>query len=268
LLPPNQGALFDPFCYRADTIVPGTDPLTIWPSDGTATPMWGKGGKANGPNNPQELNRYAYVNNNPVRYTDPTGHFAWILDAAVIGAAINTVAYAVVQRATGGEITAGGLAVAAFSGLATGALTAAGGPLVAGLAARYAMGAAGKFAINTSISVGASVLSDAAGSALSKPVDVIQEKISGKKPGETTPDPLKAATSGGVSSLSSFAGELDGMADLATANRTMNGPTPPKYAWSKSMLNDYSTQQAIRGSNAKMIAWLCFWRMGSVSARR
>jgi len=29
-----------------------------------------------GPGNPQSLNRYAYVNNNPLRYTDPSGH--WI----------------------------------------------------------------------------------------------------------------------------------------------------------------------------------------------
>jgi RHS repeat-associated protein len=39
-----------------------------------------------GPNNPQALNRYAYVLNNPVRYVDPTGHcpcgrlFRWLID--------------------------------------------------------------------------------------------------------------------------------------------------------------------------------------------
>gem|GEM_PF-3855451 len=33
------------------------------------------------PYNPQELNRYSYVNNNPLTYTDPTGHF----DVPVLG---------------------------------------------------------------------------------------------------------------------------------------------------------------------------------------
>ena len=33
--------------------------------------------------NPQELNRYSYVNNNPLRYTDPSGHFA--IAAAPVG---------------------------------------------------------------------------------------------------------------------------------------------------------------------------------------
>ena len=29
------------------------------------------------PANPQDLNRYAYVRNNPLRYTDPSGYMLW-----------------------------------------------------------------------------------------------------------------------------------------------------------------------------------------------
>ena len=37
------------------------------------------------PGNPQTLNRYAYVYNNPLRYTDPSGYLPWW--AYVVGAA-------------------------------------------------------------------------------------------------------------------------------------------------------------------------------------
>jgi hypothetical protein len=42
------------------------------PHDATAAVAWTAGG--GGAANPQELNRYAYGLNNPVKYTDPTGH--------------------------------------------------------------------------------------------------------------------------------------------------------------------------------------------------
>ena len=48
-----------------------------------------------GPNNPQAFNRYSYVYNNPLNYTDPTGHFVWATAAlgAVIGGTLTGATY-------------------------------------------------------------------------------------------------------------------------------------------------------------------------------
>jgi RHS repeat-associated protein len=54
------------------------------------------------PENPQTLNRFAYVNNNPVRYTDPSGHCIWdlcivegigLVELAALGGAAFLTAY-------------------------------------------------------------------------------------------------------------------------------------------------------------------------------
>jgi hypothetical protein len=61
--------------------VPGSGPLTVAPSDAVAASSWVSGG--GGPANPQDLNRYAYGLNNPVRNTDPTGHcIGWVWGAS------------------------------------------------------------------------------------------------------------------------------------------------------------------------------------------
>jgi RHS repeat-associated protein len=64
---------------------------------------------------PQTLNRYSYVNNNPLKYADPSGHFAF-LAAIPIGAAIGGATAA----APGGNILMGMLTGGlggAFAGL-------------------------------------------------------------------------------------------------------------------------------------------------------
>jgi RHS repeat-associated protein len=70
------------------------------------------------PSDSQQLNRYSYVNNNPLKYTDPTGHIAeWVIAAAVyilVSAAVG----AATAAATGGDIgkgAVGGALSGAFS---------------------------------------------------------------------------------------------------------------------------------------------------------
>lgn len=85
---------YDPGIGRfvsADSIVPSAGSLTVTPNDAVATKAWGEKGAAG---NPQELNRYSYVNNNPVGAGDPTGHC--LLVCALVGGAIGAgVAYGV-----------------------------------------------------------------------------------------------------------------------------------------------------------------------------
>ncbi len=52
--------------------VPGTGALMLAPHDAVARQAWQQRGGM--PEMPQELNRSAYARNNPLRFTDPTGH--------------------------------------------------------------------------------------------------------------------------------------------------------------------------------------------------
>jgi hypothetical protein len=100
--------LYDPALGRfvsADTIVPGSasgsmqsiaaKPLTVAFHEGgflgklnqeSGAPFWFQLGDTQrqqlgspfGPVNPQALNRYSYVQNNPVKYTDPSGHSVYL----------------------------------------------------------------------------------------------------------------------------------------------------------------------------------------------
>jgi RHS repeat-associated protein len=65
------------------------------------------------PGNPQALNRYAYVYNNPLRYTDPSGHAPVILVMMGIGAVSGALINYGVQVAA--NISQNGLQVQAFT---------------------------------------------------------------------------------------------------------------------------------------------------------
>lgn len=67
---------------------------------------------------PQTLNKYAYVRNNPLRYVDPDGHAFGLDDlvGAAVGATVGMAAEVVKDVVTGEKITAGRLAGAAVGG--------------------------------------------------------------------------------------------------------------------------------------------------------
>ncbi len=79
------------------------------------------------PTDPQTLNRYSYVRNNPLKYTDPSGHFfflpfhAALLTKVVIGAAVGAALNSTVAAFTGGY-----LGKAASTGALGGAIVGAG----------------------------------------------------------------------------------------------------------------------------------------------
>jgi RHS repeat-associated protein len=89
---------------------------------------------------PQTLNKYAYVRNNPLRYTDPNGHCIedfCILEAIAVGAAVNAGVQAVADFFTGQKTTLRGEFAAAVGGGIIGGTAGAGTEL--GIAVQVAI---------------------------------------------------------------------------------------------------------------------------------
>lgn len=99
---PTLGRFMSP-----DSVVPGASSLTLAPHDAGARQAWQPRGGV--PDTPQELNRYAYARNNPLRYTDLTGH-------AVESADIAFIAYELYDISQNGLTWENGLALAADVG--------------------------------------------------------------------------------------------------------------------------------------------------------
>jgi RHS repeat-associated protein len=109
--------------------------------------------------NPQTLNLYAYVLNNPLKYSDPDGMWVHILYGALIGAIVGMIAYTAVTLATGAEWNWWHFGASALIGAALGAFTFATFGL--GMAA-FGVGIPGGIAVGSWPAIGAGVATGAA----------------------------------------------------------------------------------------------------------
>jgi RHS repeat-associated protein len=93
----------------------------------------------------QAWDRYAYVNNNPVRYNDPSGHCLVLCTAIIggaVGAIVGAVGYTAYTVATGKEFNTGNMLLAAGGGAVAGALIGTGVGIAEGMSAAAATTAA------------------------------------------------------------------------------------------------------------------------------
>ncbi len=92
----------------------------------------------------QAWDRYAYANNSPINYNDPSGHCLILCTAIIggaIGAIVGAVGYTAYTIATGREFNTGTMLLAAGGGAAAGALIGTGVGLAAGMSAAAATSA-------------------------------------------------------------------------------------------------------------------------------
>jgi hypothetical protein len=93
----------------------------------------------------QAWDRFAYVNNNPIRYNDPSGHCLVLCTAIIgagIGAIVGAVGYTAYTLANGNEFNTNHLLLAAGGGAVAGALIGTGVGIAAGISTAAATTAA------------------------------------------------------------------------------------------------------------------------------
>jgi RHS repeat-associated protein len=106
------------------------------------------------PTNSQSYNRYSYVWNNPLKYTDPDGEFVWV--PMVIGAAIGGISGYFAGKANGmkGGDLAGYIFIGGVMGSVTGMM---GGAITSSLGMNLPTNVAGIFAAGTGASISSAV---------------------------------------------------------------------------------------------------------------
>ena len=111
-------------------------------------------------------NMFTYCNNNPVLFSDPTGHIPFLLVTGLVGAAIGAVVGGVKAKKTGGSVWKGALKGAAIGGLVGAGVGAIGGAALAGSAVASTaavISGAGTFAMTVGaggLGAGASLVAD------------------------------------------------------------------------------------------------------------
>ena len=99
---------------------------------------------------PGSLNRYAYVANNPIAGSDPSGQCPWCVLTAAVGAAVSTTIY----LATTEDATLSGALGAAAGGAVLGALAGVAGPLAATAVAQLGVGGVGGALLEGTLAAG------------------------------------------------------------------------------------------------------------------